>query len=319
MDKLENIFLEAIENEEPQSLYRPIKYVLMQSGKRIRPKLLLLGTELFGGDPNRAYHVAAAFEMLHNFTLIHDDIMDKAPIRRGKETVCRKWNDNVAILSGDALATMAVQQILKSETDDTNKLKLIDLFAHTSVKVCEGQQYDLDFETSSEVTIDDYINMIRLKTAVMLAGCLKAGAMFAYADESWQTMIYEFGIDLGIAFQLKDDLLDLYSDQDVFGKMKGVDIKDNKKTYLFLRALQDASEQDQKTLQSLFATAHVDFEEKFKTVVEIYERLDIKEKTEELIKDYVQKALAILDQIPVSQEKKEPLINVTLQLCYREK
>lgn len=319
MDKLEKIFLETIENEEPQSLYQPIEYVLMQSGKRIRPKLLLLGTELFGGDPDKAYHVAAAFEMLHNFTLIHDDIMDKAPIRRGKETVCRKWNDNVAILSGDALATMAVQQILKTETDDACKLKLVDLFARTSVEVCEGQQYDLDFETSSEVTIDDYIKMIRLKTAVMLAGCLKAGAIFANANETYQTMLYEFGIDLGIAFQLKDDLLDLYSDQEVFGKMKGVDIKDNKKTYLFLRALQDASEQDRETLQSLFACPNADFEEKLNTVVEIYERLAIKEKTELLIKDNVQKALAILEKIPVSQKKKEPLITMTMQLCYREK
>lgn len=319
MNRLEKIFVEIVENQEPRSLYQPIEYTLMQSGKRVRPQLLLIGTALFGGNPDKAYHLAAAFEMLHNFTLIHDDIMDKAIIRRGKETVCRKWNNNVAILSGDALATMAVQQILKTDTDDANKLRIIELFAHTSVKVCEGQQYDLNFEDTLEVSIDDYLKMISLKTAVMLAGCLKAGAMFAHADQSSLEMIYEFGINLGIAFQLKDDLLDLYSDQTLFGKMRGVDIQDNKKTYLFLRALQECTQEERYLMERLYTFQDVVFEEKLKIVTEIYDRLSIREKTEEKIREYVQKALTILEKIEVAPEKKEPLIEMTLQLCDREK
>lgn len=316
---LEELFLKITQNREPENLYKPIEYILMQGGKRIRPQLVILGTEIFGGNNDGAIHIAAAFEMLHNFTLIHDDIMDNAPIRRGKETVYKKWNSNIAILSGDALATMAFQQILSAETDAETKIKLMDLFGQTSLEVCEGQQYDLNFETMENVKIEEYLYMIRLKTAVMLAGCLKAGAIFAGATEEDATKLYEFGIHLGIAFQLKDDLLDIYANHDVFGKMKGMDIQDNKKTYLFLRAEQDGSAEQKDELKRLFSTKEGDFEKKLTAVIGIYESLNIKEKTEELADTYIQKAISILNTISVPEGKKELLRDLTAQLCKRVK
>ena len=316
---IEKLFLQSTQNKEPELLYQPIEYILMQPGKRIRPRLTMLSAELFGGDTKQTIYIAAAFEMLHNFTLIHDDIMDKAPIRRGKETVYKKWNSNIAILSGDALATMAVQQILKADIDPEIKLKITDLFTQTSLEVCEGQQYDLNFETSIEVTIAEYLHMIRLKTAVMLAGCLKAGAILAQASEKDQEIIYKFGISLGLAFQLKDDLLDVYADHAVFGKKKGMDIQDNKKTYLFLRALKDASDNERDELLRLFSTENENFEDKLEKVIDIYTNLSIREKTESLIEEYIQKALHELDSISIASEKKKNLKEITLQLCEREK
>ena len=316
---LEDIFLNATRDKNPELLYQPIEYILMQGGKRIRPQLVMLGAELFNEDPKKALYIAASFEMLHNFTLIHDDIMDEAPIRRGKETVYKKWNSNIAILSGDALANMALQQILKTDTDDQTKLRIVDLFAQTSLEVCEGQQYDLNFESSSQVTITDYLMMIRLKTAVMLAGCLKSGAIFAKASEEDQQKIYNFGIYLGIAFQLKDDLLDIYADHELFGKMKGMDIQDNKKTYLILRAIEDANEADRKKLEELFSVNQIDFKEKLTEVIRIYEKLSIREKTEAMIESYVGKALEELNAISAEPGKKEKLKEITVQLSKREK
>ena len=316
---IEDIFLQTTENKEPILLYQPIQYILMQSGKRLRPRLVLLAAELFNGDKEKALPVAAAFEMLHNFTLIHDDIMDNAPIRRGKETVYKKWNSNIAILSGDALATMALQQLLTIDIDNDRRTEIISLFAQTSLRVCEGQQYDLNFETSENVLIDDYFTMIRLKTAVMLAGCLKAGAIFAGADTQAQDSLYEFGIHLGLAFQLKDDLLDIYAEQEIFGKMKGLDIKDNKKTYLYLRALQDASPEDRIALQQLFTAPNVIFEEKLEKTMALYEKLFIKEKTEEVIATLIEKSVSILQKIEANNEKKSELILHAKQLINRDK
>ena len=319
MKNLEELFLQTTTGKSPQTLYQPIEYILMQSGKRIRPRLVMLGTELFEGNSEQALHIAAAFEMLHNFTLIHDDIMDQAPIRRGKETVYKKWNSNIAILSGDALANMALQQILLTDIAPETKLKVIDLFTQTSLLICEGQQYDLDFETCDSVSIADYITMIRYKTAVMLAACLKAGAIISYASEDDQELIYHFGIALGIAFQLKDDLLDIYADHAVFGKKKGIDIQDNKKTYLYLKALEEASEIQRQELTTLFSSKDIDFEDKFAKVIHIYENLSIQEKTAALMQEYVQEALLELDKISISSTKKEELKSMTLQLCEREK
>lgn len=279
----------------------------------------MLAAELFGVHPDEVKHVASAFEMLHNFTLIHDDIMDEAPIRRGMPTVYRQWNSNIAILAGDALAIMALQELLKAPCDDATKIKISDLFARTSLEICEGQQYDLDFETMEHVSIDDYIKMIRLKTAVMLAGCLKSGAIFAQASEADQQAIYDYGIHIGIAFQLKDDILDLYSDTQVFGKMTGGDIKENKKTYLYLTALKEADAQQRQTLLHYFSSTDFDQEQKIQAVKEIYESLKVKEKTEQAINMYAAKALSSLQAVSVAEERKKKLYELANTLVSRNK
>lgn len=316
---LEELFLSSTQGKEPESLYAPIEYVLMQSGKRVRPRLVQLSSELFDGDPTQSLYIGAAFEMLHNFTLIHDDIMDEAPIRRGKDTVYKKWNSNIAILSGDALANMAVQKILDSDMAYEPKFQIIDLFIKTSLEVCEGQQYDLNFETDGHVAIDNYMEMIRLKTAVMFGGCLKAGAILAGASKEDQDALYKFGVDLGIAFQLQDDLLDIYSEQDVFGKKKGMDIQDNKKTYPYLRALEEASKEQQEELIALFSSRDIDFEEKLSRIMAIYDDLQIKEKTEAMSDRYIKSALENLDAVNQPADKKNNLIEMARQLCKRVK
>jgi len=278
-----------------------------------------LSAELFGVEAEEVRHVAAAFEMLHNFTLIHDDIMDEAPIRRGQPTVYKQWNSNIAILAGDALAIMALQELLKAPCDDATKIRISDLFARTSLEICEGQQYDLDFETMEHVSIDDYIKMIRLKTAVMLAGCLQSGAIFAKASDADQQALYDFGINIGIAFQLKDDILDLYSDTQVFGKIKGGDIKENKKTYLYLTALQDADEKQRESLLRYFSSTEFDFEIKLQAVKNIYEDLQVKEKTEKAIDQYVKSALDCLQTVSVAEEKKQQLRDLANALVKRDK
>ncbi len=318
-NSLNSHFIKLSSDKTPVTLYKPIEYILLQEGKRIRPKLVMLATELFEGDPKAAFFAAAGFEMLHNFTLIHDDIMDNAPIRRGKETVYKKWNANIAILSGDALATMALEEILKTPTDSETVLKLISLFARTSIEICEGQQYDLNFETTENVTIAEYLEMIRLKTAVMLAACLKAGAIISQTTMDNQNNIYQFGINLGIAFQLMDDLLDVYSDKNIFGKEIGGDIESNKKTYLYLRAIQDGTDSQRQILKQQFASPEKKEKEKFFTVKGLFDDLDIKTKTENLIQEYIEKAYSSLDKITVASEKKGELIEMTAYLCKRNK
>ena len=319
MDSLDTYFQSIAKGCEPANLYDPINYILSQDGKRIRPRLVMLAAELFGVHPDEVKHVASAFEMLHNFTLIHDDIMDEAPIRRGMPTVYRQWNSNIAILAGDALAIMALQELLKAPCDDATKIKISDLFARTSLEICEGQQYDLDFETMEHVSIDDYIKMIRLKTAVMLAGCLKSGAIFAQASEADQQAMYDYGIHIGIAFQLKDDILDLYSDTQVFGKMTGGDIKENKKTYLYLTALKEADAQQRQTLLHYFSSTDFDQEQKIQAVKEIYESLKVKEKTEQAINLYAANALSSLQAVSVTEERKKKLYELANTLVSRNK
>lgn len=319
MKELESYFQEITDLRKPENLYKPIGYILQQGGKRIRPRLVYLATEIFGGDLAQAQFPAAAFEMLHNFTLIHDDIMDNAPIRRGKETVYKKWNGNIAILSGDALATMALQQLLKTPCPENVKLQMTDLFLQTSLEVCEGQQYDLDFETSNEVSIEDYLMMIRYKTAVMLSGCLKVGAILAGATLQEQQQIYDFGIKVGIAFQLTDDILDLYSDVQKFGKVKGGDIKENKKTFLYLLALQEANETQKATLNHYFSSTDFDFEEKLFAVQTIFDQLQVKEKTESYVEKYLSEALVIVNGLNISQEHKEKLQKIAHEFSRRSK
>lgn len=316
---IEELFAKILEKREPANLYQPILYTLSQGGKRLRPRLVLMATEAFDGDMEKAVYPAAAFEMLHNFTLIHDDIMDDAPIRRGKPTVYKQWNGNIAILSGDALANMALIEMLDTPISAENVVKLTKLFAQTSVEICEGQQYDLDFETCDHVSIDDYIYMIRFKTAVLLAACLKAGAMISNAPEEAQESIYQFGISIGLAFQLKDDLLDVYGDKAVFGKKIGGDIRENKKTYLYLRALEDADEFSRNELLRLFSSTDFDEEEKFQAVSAIFNKLKIKEKTENKIEELVQRAFIELDKIQISDSKKKIFKDLAVELSRRIK
>lgn len=316
---IEEHFNKAVEPLEPENLSAPILYTLNQGGKRIRPQLVRLASEMFGGDPAAAEYVETAFEMLHNFTLIHDDIMDEAPLRRNQPTVYQKWNSNIAILAGDALATLAIREILKVPTKPETIIRLADLLSKTCLEVCSGQQYDLDFETLEQVSLDDYLKMIRLKTSVLLAACLKAGALLAGADEPVQGLVYEAGIRIGLAFQLKDDLLDVYSDTDVFGKVHGGDIRENKKTYLYLLALQEASPEDAALLRSCFAQKEMDFQTKYDIVTGIYNKLKIKEKTEGEINRLVESALFYINSIGSAAKDLQPLKNLVNQLTYRTK
>ena len=301
---------------QPAELYAPISYTLMQPGKRLRPMLCLLANDLFGGKEEDALWPALALETFHNFTLIHDDIMDKAPMRRGLPTVYQKWNSDIAILSGDNMLAMAFEFALKAPKG----AEAARLLGKVAREVCEGQQYDLNFETQGNVSIDEYLEMIRLKTAVLLATSLQMGAMMAGADPKNQQAIYNFGIALGISFQLQDDILDLYSDVEVFGKRHGGDIADNKKTYLYLKALELAGERDRKRLVQLFEM-HIDHdeEEKIAEVKAIYDRLKVKEAVEEVMAEYDRKAFAALDSIDLSEEKKAHLRKYAEKLSGRKK
>ena len=288
----------------PKELYDPIEYTILQSGKRLRPVLCLLANDLFDGDEQQALWPALALETFHNFTLIHDDIMDKAPLRRGKETVYQKWNADIAILSGDAMFAMAFQYALKPKKG----AEIAQQLGKVAREICEGQQMDLNFETLGNVTIDEYLEMIRLKTAVLLATALQMGATVAEANETDIQHLYDFGLNMGMSFQLQDDILDLYSDVEVFGKRHGGDIADNKKTYLYLKALELASDKDRKRLEYLF-TLRMDHdeEEKIEEVQAIYDRLHVKEAVEQVMLDYDRKAFEALTAINLPEEKKKHL------------
>ncbi len=303
-------------NGQPTELYEPIAYTILQSGKRLRPMLCLLANDMFDGDKQQALWPSLALETFHNFTLIHDDIMDKAPMRRGKPTVYQKWNSDIAILSGDAMLAMAFQFALKPQKG----AELAQQLGKVAIEICEGQQMDLNFETLGNVTIDEYLEMIRLKTAVLLATALQMGATTAEADKSDIQHLYDFGINMGMSFQLQDDILDLYSDVAVFGKRHGGDIADNKKTYLYLKALELASEQDRKRLEYLF-TLRMDHdeEEKIEEVQAIYDRLHVKEAVEQVIAEYDRKALAELEAIDLPEERKIHLRNYAELLSGRKK
>ena len=301
---------------QPKELYEPIAYTILQSGKRLRPMLCLLANDMFGGDEQQALWPALALETFHNFTLIHDDIMDKAPLRRGKETVYQKWNSDIAILSGDAMLAKAFQFALKPKKG----AELAQQLGKVAIEICEGQQMDLNFETQKEVTIDDYLEMIRLKTAVLLATALQMGATVAEAKPADIQSLYDFGINIGMSFQLQDDILDLYSDVEVFGKRHGGDIADNKKTYLYLKALELAPERDRKRLQQLFALRiDHDEEEKIEEVEAIYDSLDIKGEVEQVIAEYDRKAFHALDSIGLPEERKRHLRTYAELLSGRRK
>lgn len=302
---------------EPHQLYAPIDYTLHLGGKRIRPVMLMAAYQLFGGDADEVKHAAIGIETFHNFTLLHDDLMDKSPLRRGMPTVYTKWNSNTAILSGDTMFAMAWQYFLRQPHPQLHKV--LDTFCRTAMEVCEGQQYDMNFETSEDVSIDDYMKMIRLKTAVLLAGALKIGALYAQAPEQDIEHLYQFGINMGLAFQLQDDLLDAYGDVSVFGKETGTDIKDNKKTFLMLKAMEVAPQAQKAILRQLFSQTPDNPKEKVAAVLDIYNKLNIRRRTEEEIAIYFDRAHAEMAAISSSCEQKQPLIDLATRLFGRNK
>ncbi|MFM7894761.1 MAG: polyprenyl synthetase family protein, partial [Flavobacterium sp.] len=250
-EKMANHFSQIVANKEPKNLYEPIQYILSLGGKRMRPVLTLMATEVFNVDCEKAIPAATAVEVFHNFSLIHDDIMDDAPLRRGNQTVHEKWDLNTGILSGDAMLILAYQYFENYEPKIFQALA--KLFSKTALEVCEGQQYDVDFETRDDVTIPEYLKMIEYKTAVLVGAAMKMGAIVAETSEENADLIYDFGLNLGIAFQLQDDYLDAFGDPETFGKQVGGDIIENKKTYLYLKAMEFANEEDKKQLLDLFS------------------------------------------------------------------
>lgn len=288
--------------KEPFTLYDPINYILDLGGKRLRPILTLMSAEIFNCDYKKALDAALGIEVFHNFSLIHDDIMDDAPLRRGKETVHLKWDLNTGILSGDAMLIMAYQ--LFENYDSATFQKLVKLFSKTALEVCEGQQYDIDFEERNDVTIEEYLKMIELKTSVLIGCALKMGAIVANASEIDQNYIYEFGKNLGIAFQLQDDYLDAFADPKTFGKQVGGDIIENKKTFLYLKAIEFSSKKDKLELQHLFSITPKDNTDKIETVKQIFISSGSAQATQNEIKNYTEKAFGVLDNLSVDSDKK---------------
>ena len=313
---IESTLVSIFEGKEPYNLYEPIRYVLSIGGKRLRPTFALMSCDLFGGNVNDAVYPACALEVYHNFTLLHDDIMDNADMRRGKPTVHKKWNENTAILSGDVMLSQAYEVMCRAE--HSLLPSLLSVFNQTTIEVCEGQQYDMDFESRNDVTADEYIAMIRLKTAVLLAASLKIGAICAKASAKDADLIYEFGINVGLAFQLKDDWLDMYGDVKKFGKKIGGDICCNKKTYLLITALEKAAGDTKKSLTEWISKESFDRDEKVKAVTAIYDSLNIGKIAEEKMNSYYQKALESLSQLSLSADKKEVLKSIAESLLYRE-
>ena len=301
---------------DPSSLYDPIKYMMDLGGKRLRPLLTLMSCDMFGGNINETLAPAMGLELFHNFTLLHDDIMDKAPIRRGRETVFKKWNTNSAILSGDTLFVMAYE--LVTRTTPALLPRVLELFNDTARKVCEGQQYDMDYEFRGDVSIDDYLLMIRLKTAVLISCSLKLGAIIAKASDKEADLIYAFGENLGLAFQLQDDYLDVFGEKDKFGKEIGNDIVTNKKTYLYLKAFELADGKSLEFLTKHFREKSIPVKEKVKTITEIYRELNIDSLTRELIDEYFTKALGIIEQINIPADRKQTLLEIAGQMVNRE-
>jgi len=291
--------------KEPDTLYEPIRYILELGGKRLRPVLTLMTSEIFDCDYKSALNAALSVEVFHNFSLVHDDIMDDAPLRRGKETVHEKWDVNTGILSGDAMLIMAYK--LFENYNDVTFRNLARLFSKTALEVCEGQQYDIDFETRDDVTITEYLKMIEYKTAVLVGAAMQMGAIVADASINDQNLIYEFGKNLGIAFQLQDDYLDAFGDPETFGKQLGGDIIENKKTYLYLKALEYAPENGKQELQDLFSISPIDTEDKIDSVKRIFELSGSSIATQKEIENYTNKAFTVLEAIHISNDKKELL------------
>jgi len=303
--------------EEPVSLFEPIQYILEDGGKRLRPVLALMSYNLYRDDIEKALKSAIGIEIFHNYTLLHDDVMDDAELRRGRLTVHKKWNSNVAILSGDAAAITAYKYIETCE--DRYLRQVIDGFNQVAMDVCKGQQYDMEFETRNDVTEEEYIHMIYLKTSVLIAGSLRHGALIAGAPEHEYKALYDFGGFLGLAFQLQDDYLDVYGDVAEFGKKIGGDITENKKTYLLIKALELAGEEDKALLQSWIDKKDFDANEKVEAVTAIYNRLGIRGLTLKTIENYLKKSREALDKIDVGESRKAAFYEMINYLGERKK
>lgn len=311
-------FIKEIEfNETPETLYRPISYILSLGGKRIRPLLTLLAANLFSEHVDAAVKPAVAIEVFHNFTLLHDDLMDRSDMRRGNPTVHQKWNDNIAILSGDAMLIEAYRFLL--DVPHILMPQILKLFSDTAMDVCRGQQYDMDFEQRAHVSESEYLEMIRLKTAVLLACSLKLGAVLGGASQSNAELLYDYGINIGLAFQLKDDLLDVFGDFQTFGKNIGDDIVNNKKTYLLIKSLELSNKSQKEELLKWIEAEKFDPQEKIKAIRTIYETLNLKQISEQLIENYYLAAASSLELVEIAESQKKELIALTENLMFREK
>ncbi len=315
LDYLSDRITENKQLVKPNNLYAPIHYILQIGGKRIRPITTLMSCDLFGGDLKEALPAALSVEMFHNFTLIHDDIMDKAFLRRGSETVHTKWDDNIGILSGDALMILSYQMLDNYKGGMFERI--YNLFNTTALQICEGQQYDMDFEKRNDVQLQEYIKMISYKTAVLLASSLKTGAIIANIGERDEQLIYDFGFFIGIAFQLQDDYLDAFGNED-FGKKIGGDIEENKKTFLYLKALLLASKEDKDELLNLFTTKK-GTKQKIESVKNLYLKYKIPELLLKEIEKYSAMAFLCVEKLSISPAKKEVFIDLGKDLMHREK
>ena len=303
-------------NRRPASLYDPVKYVLSLGGKRMRPVLMLLGYNMFKANPQDILMSALGLETYHNYTLLHDDLMDNADLRRGHETVHKKWDANTAILSGDSMLVLAYQRMQQVEAHYLPQV--MALFTETALEIGEGQQYDMDFETRLDVTEDEYIEMIRLKTSVLLACALKIGAILGDASEDDAQLLYKFGEQIGLAFQLQDDLLDVYGDPKVFGKAIGGDITSNKKTYMLINAVNRADARQREELTRWIGAASFDRQEKIAAVTRLYDEIGIRSLCEQKISYYFEQGIRLLNQVNVPDEQKEQLRRYTASLMQRE-
>ena len=298
--------------EQPRQLYEPIAYHMALGGKRVRPVLTLMACDAMGGDTATAVDAALGIEMFHNFTLLHDDVMDNADVRRGKTTVHRRWNANTAILSGDTMLTLATQFIAR-----TGNQAVMDLFNKTAIEIYEGQQWDMDFELRNDVTVEEYINMIRLKTSVLLGCALKTGALVAGAGKKDADTLYEAGVNMGLAFQLRDDVLDVWGDPKTFGKEIGGDIMNNKKTYLLISTMQKVKGDDADELRHWLNDPYATRDDKVAGVTALYERLGVRDLAEAAIADYNDRAVAAFNKVTMSDEDKAAFIALANRLAGR--
>jgi geranylgeranyl diphosphate synthase type II len=317
------VFLEVLENfvgtlnqKKPKELYEPMQYILSLGGKRMRPMLVYMGNNLFGGNIIDAHPAALAIEIFHNFSLVHDDIMDNAPLRRGQATVHKKWNNNIAILSGDALLVKAYEELTKAKAEHIKPL--IQLFNKTAIEVCEGQQLDMNFENKLEVTTNEYLHMITLKTAVLLGAALQMGAITANTSEENANHLYEFGKNIGVAFQLQDDILDVFGDPEKFGKQIGGDIINNKKTWLLIEALNQSSGEEKEKLIFWLSQTEFNYSEKIEAIKAVYAALNIRQQAEVEMNRYYQLALKHLSEISADEYKKQELKSFAQALMNRE-
>jgi geranylgeranyl diphosphate synthase type II len=301
---------------EPPELYDPIRYIMSIGGKRLRPALVLMSCSLFTDSVDHAVKPALGIEIFHNFTLLHDDIMDRSVVRRNQPTVHNKWNDNIAILSGDAMSIISYEYISQSPVDQLKDV--LELFNATALKVCEGQQFDLNFEKETEVSVSDYIRMIELKTSVLLAASLKLGAILGRASTEDRDHLYEYGKNLGIAFQIRDDYLDTFGDPEKFGKRIGNDIVTNKKTYLMIMALELARGKHHDELNQLLSAHDIEPDKKIEAVKNIYNRLEVSKITEAKAQEYYKRSVLSLKKVSVAEDKKEALYRFASDLMERE-